>query len=157
MPYEIDSNIQFQANKRSGRKSKINEMPFDTIKVGESFHVDQTSKEAANRLSGYCQIAGKRLNKRFAMRTVVDTDPRGPGVRIWRIEDKPMSLDSLFATKALATKPQPAQPTKVVAKPAAKAPAAPVVVKKAKASPPQPQPSRRQRRSAEGRSFSAQA
>jgi hypothetical protein len=151
MPYEIDSNVTFNPGKRSGRKSKINEMPFDKIAIGESFHVAQTSKEAANRLSGYCQIAGKRLGKRFAMRTVADTDPRGPGVRIWRVEDKPMRLDSLFAAKGAApAKPEP-KAQKVVAK-RAKA-AAPVVAKPTKGKSTQPTPSRRQRRSVEGRSW----
>jgi hypothetical protein len=145
MPYEIDSNVTFNANKRSGRKSKIAELPFDKLAVGESFHVAQEGKEAANRLSGYCQIAGKRLEKKFAMRSVDASDPRGPGVRIWRIEDKPLSLDSLFAAKGAAPKPEPAQPTKVLAKSG----------KKAAAPAPVAPPSRRQRRSAEGRSFSA--
>jgi hypothetical protein len=144
--YEIDSNVTFSANKRSGRKSKIAELPFDNLKIGESFHVAQEGKEAANRLSGYCQIAGKRLEKKFAMRTVDASDPRGPGVRIWRIEDKPTSLDSLFAAHSPKTKAEPAKAQKVVAKRVKPAPA--VVAK--------PAPSRRQRRQAEGRSFSAQ-
>lgn len=157
MPYEIDSNVTFQANKRSGRKSKINEMPFDKIAIGESFHVDQTSKEAANRLSGYCQIAGKRLSKRFAMRTVDASDPRGPGVRIWRVEDKGSDLSALFAAKGAAPVVAKPQPTKVAAPVPAKAVVkAPATRAKAKAAP-VALPSRRQRRSAEGRSFSAQA
>lgn len=134
--YEIDSNVTFSPSKRSGRKSKINEMPFDRIQVDESFHVASTDKAQANRLSGYCQIAGKRLNKKFSMRTVFETDPRGPGVRIWRVEGPAEAM----AAETVAPEPKA---TKVSAK---RAKVAPLV-----------QPLRRHRRQASANEFSAQA
>lgn len=135
--YEIDSNVTFSPSKRSGRKSKINEMPFDRIGVNESFHVASTDKAQANRLSGYCQIAGKRLNKKFAMRTVSESDPRGPGVRIWRVEGPAEAM----AAETVAAEPKA---TKVVLKSGKRRP-----------EPTEAAPSRRHRRQASAHEFSA--
>ncbi len=127
MAYEIDNNVVFNAAKKS-RHSKVMELPFDKLIVGQSFHVPNTDKEEASKLSAWCQLAGKKLEKRFSLRTVGNDDPRGPGVRIWRVEDKPQNLDKLFAdqgqakasTKAQTRKVEPAKPNRRQAKAQAK-------------------------------------
>lgn len=105
--YEIETGIPFPTKKT--RRSKIMELPFEKLEVGQSFHIANVDKDETSKLSAWCQLAGKRLERRFGLRTATKDDPKGPGVRIWRVEDKPQNLDSLFAgkeTKGAATKPQ---------------------------------------------------
>ena len=138
MPYIIDTNVAFNPAK-APRKSKVMELPFAQLQVGQSFHIAATSKDEITKLSAWCQLAAKKLTTataapRFRLRTVDDSDPRGPGVRIWRIEDKGTSLDALFQAKG-AGQPKgstPAKGQKVSAsepvKPARKAKANPKAV-----------------------------
>ena len=97
MAYEIDTNVEFKASKKS-RHSKVMELPFEKLEVGQSFHMpsEENKKEQTTKLSAWCQLAGKKLQRRFSLRTVGADDPRGPGLRIWRIEDKAADLDALF-------------------------------------------------------------
>ncbi len=103
MPYIIDTNVAFNPAK-APRKSKVMELPFAQLQVGQSFHIGNTDKDEVTKLSAWCQLAAKKLTTtktapRFSLRTVDDSDPRGPGVRIWRIEDKGAGLDALFQAK----------------------------------------------------------
>lgn len=109
MAFEIDTNVEFKTSKKS-RHSKVMDLPFEKLEVGQSFHMqsDENQKEQSVKLSAWCQLAGKRLGRRFSLRTVDASDPRGPGLRVWRVEDKVANLDALFeGEKDAGSEPQP--------------------------------------------------
>lgn len=103
--FEIDDDVEFKTSKKS-RHSKVMELPFAQLEIGQSFHLvsEKNQREQAARLSAWCQLAGKRLDRRFSMRTVAEEDPRGPGLRIWRVEDAVQSLDKIFEQKQQPTR-----------------------------------------------------
>ena len=72
--FTIEKGIPVPKQVGAGRKNKY---PFDAMEVGDSFFVkDGTVKT----LSRSCGIYGKRLERKFASRTV------DGGVRVWRTE-----------------------------------------------------------------------
>lgn len=92
---EIDTDIPFSTAKKS-RASKILALPFEQLEPGNSFHVattPDTHKEQAAKLSSWVRLASKRLDKRFTLRSVTAADPRGLGLRVWRMAD---DLSRLF-------------------------------------------------------------
>jgi hypothetical protein len=70
---------------RGGRGGNV--YPFDTLNVGQSFHVGATAAKPnpAKSLASTVSSASKRLKpKTFVVRSVDATDPRGVGARVFR-------------------------------------------------------------------------
>jgi hypothetical protein len=83
--YEIEHGIPVPPS-LSGIGEK---MPFDKMKVGDSFFVpahvsNGDARPIRKRLASVVAYYSKKLGKRFALRKVDD------GVRIWRVEDRPV-------------------------------------------------------------------
>lgn len=53
--------------------------PFNEMEVGQSFFIPETDTSAINAVHGRASADGKRLGKKFTVRTV------GGGKRCWRI------------------------------------------------------------------------
>lgn len=64
--------------------------PFDALEVGQSFHIAVTEDKPnpAKSLASTVSAATKRSEgeKKFIVRAVGETDPKGPGARVFRVE-----------------------------------------------------------------------
>lgn len=100
--YEIDNNIEFVQAKKA-RHSKVMDLPFAQLQPGQSFHVpteEASHKAEAAKMSAWLRIAQSKTGAQYRLRSVGIEDPRGPGLRVWRVE----TLDDLFeGTDADAT------------------------------------------------------
>jgi hypothetical protein len=91
--FELESNIPLPKSRRRVQTMKY---PFDVMEVGQSFHVAPTeknpspSKSLASTVSSaknrYKDSAGNPT-RNFVIRTVDSSDPKGPGARVFRLED----------------------------------------------------------------------
>jgi hypothetical protein len=87
--FAIDDAIPVPAaSNRGGRGGNV--YPFDTLNVGQSFHVPATDKKPnpAKSLASTVSSATKRYvgkgDRKFRVAPVDATDPRGAGARVWR-------------------------------------------------------------------------
>lgn len=86
MKFELDEGIEIP-NKKSGG-FKTSKYPFDDMEVGQSFHLAVSEKYSnpSRTLASSASSQNKKCNgeKRFEVRPVDETDPKGPGARCWR-------------------------------------------------------------------------
>jgi len=93
-PLKFLKNIEIPARRRS---SKAGKYPFAQMQVGQSFHIAATEEnpEPGKRMQSTCSTATRRykvansegvlqVTRKFVVRTVDETDPKGPGARIFR-------------------------------------------------------------------------
>lgn len=88
MAFEIDTDVPKPEAARRGRGES--RYPFERMEVGTSFHIPATAEKAnpARDYASSISSATKRLEpKRFSIRPVGDTDPRGVGARVFRDAD----------------------------------------------------------------------
>ena len=85
--FEIDDNVPVPTVRRASGGSIY---PFDALAVGQSFHVpvSEGKPNPAKSLASTVSAATKRSNgaKKFIVRSVDASDPKGPGARIFRVE-----------------------------------------------------------------------
>lgn len=84
---EIDSGVPVPTVRRQSGGSIY---PFDALEVGQSFHipVSDSKPNPAKSLASTVSAATKRSDgtKRFIVRAVDESDPKGPGARVFRVE-----------------------------------------------------------------------
>lgn len=84
----IDSDVNLEETPIKRKKLARNpKYPFDQMAVGNSFHVPKTEDDPnpANKLGvAVCKVNKQLTNKKFVVRTVDETDPKGPGARAFR-------------------------------------------------------------------------
>ena len=78
------------ADCKSNRGAKGSKYPFADMAIGQSFHVGATAERPSPQktLAGACAAANKRhadSGIKFACRSVSDSDPLGPGVRVFAV------------------------------------------------------------------------
>lgn len=87
--FELEDNIA----KPEGRAPRMSAIyPFEHMGVGQSFHVAATDDKPnpAKSLASTVSSANKRFAKagqdgrKFSVKTVGETDPKGKGARVWR-------------------------------------------------------------------------
>jgi hypothetical protein len=87
--FEVDTDVPIPPVKKRGGRSK-DIYPWSTMKLNESFHVGKTEElpYPAKKMNSSVSSANKRFqgDRRFSVRTVDETDPKGPGVRVFRVE-----------------------------------------------------------------------
>lgn len=84
---EIDDGIPVPTVRRGSNGSRY---PFDALAVGQSFHVpvSESKPNPAKSLASTVSAATKRSEgaKKFIVRAVDQSDPKGPGARVFRVE-----------------------------------------------------------------------
>lgn len=86
--FELDDNVPLPATVRRGRSESI--YPFETMGVNQSFHIAATAEKEnpAREYASTISSATRRLEpKRFVIRAVDASDPRGVGARVYRLPD----------------------------------------------------------------------
>jgi len=86
--FEIE-NVPLPAKKcKGGRQKDI--YPWEDMEIGNSFHVAKTAKleNPSKKMNSSVSSANKRFagERRFSVRSVDETDSKGVGVRVFRIE-----------------------------------------------------------------------
>jgi len=90
--FEIESGIPVPRTRQGGKGG--GKYPFAKMEVGQSFHVAATEENdnPAKNLASTVSAAKKRykvdgkLTRNFVVRRVDETDPKGNGARVFRIE-----------------------------------------------------------------------
>lgn len=91
--FEIESGIELPTVRRGGRGANV--YPFDEMDVGHSFHVPVSEEKPnpAKSLASTVSSATARykdedgnVTRKFVVRSVGDSDPKGPGARVFRVE-----------------------------------------------------------------------
>lgn len=84
--FEVESNIPIPAKLKQKRKPRY---PFDEMDVNDSFHVAVSEKKPnpAKSLASTVSAANRRNeDKTFKVFPVDESDPKGPGARVFRIK-----------------------------------------------------------------------
>ncbi len=83
--YEIESDVPLTTVKRNNTGAV--KYPFDKLDIGQSFHVPQTEDDPnpSKRMGSVVSSNKKRLGCVFTARTVDESDPKGPGCRVYRL------------------------------------------------------------------------
>lgn len=86
--FELDDDVQLPTAVKRGRSES--RYPFETMNVGQSFHIPATAEKEnpAREYASSISSASRRLEpKRFVIRAVDASDKRGAGARVFRLPD----------------------------------------------------------------------